>query len=482
MPVASEAPKASGGRVTTPQRRRDAAPFGRALGLTALLAASCTDGALILEIAGDLESPAELDAMCLSIADRAPEGGEFARRYPLQEVELPQTLAVDPGRADEAVATARGYLRGREVARAQRALGFGEGDASLRLDGCAAAELGDVEVYEAAGAAADVAVVVRGLREDVLLALAPGQAGLWAPAGGALEDVGAPLPDPPAEPRALAAADVTQDCRDEVLLASERGLEVWSGARGGFTRDDVAEFLDSPSGEVVAIAAGDLSGDGAIDVVAGGGDALDVFENDGSGGLARNSDAIPQGAVSDVTGIAVADFSGDGALDILVGQGAESGAPLVLLTADSDAPGTFVVAEGAVPEVEYRARQVVALGAPGAPADAAVAAQEGVLHLVNRGDGRLEDRAELTLPGGGGADAVDIAAADWDGDCIDDLLIAPPGGDDIIVWTGDGDGRFAEAAPISQGGERIALDDLGGALAARDLVITGDDGLFWVTR
>ena len=445
----------------------------------AALAIGCGDSSVLIEVQSDL---AGLDAICLSVADSAPAGGRFARRYPLEQEGLPQSLAVAPGSASSAIARVRGHSGGREVGRARAEFDFSSTSVvELSLGSCAPAELVDPEIFEAPGAPVDIIALSRGARRDLLVALGPGEAGAWAVGDGELVAAGGALPEPPAEPRAAIAADVDESCEDDVIVLSERGVERWRRSGDELLLDE-AGILDDDAGPLVALAAADIDGDGALDVVAGGGAELRVYLNDGDGRFSRAPDPVPPSAVSDVTSIALADFSGDGRVDILVGQGAAEPGPLRLLLAEPGQPGRFVVAEGATPEVDYVVRQVVPAADPAGVTDALVATSEGVVHLVNRGDGRFDDRSGVTIAGAASVDGASVALGDWDGDCREDVVLAPSGAD-VRIFAGAGDGGFEEAPGISRVGGRIILDDRGARGGeSRDLVIAGEDGVWWLLR
>jgi hypothetical protein len=451
----------------------------RLCAFAALIATGCGDGAVLLEVSSDLAVPAQLDELCLSVADPDPAGGAFARRYSLAGLELPQTLAIRPGRATAGLARARGLRAGQEVARAQQAFRFSDtSEVGLSVAACTPAQLGAPEVLEAVGAPAQAVALSRGARRDVLVALGGGEGEVWARAEGNLERVGDFAGELPASPRAALAADISASCEDDMLIASERGLSLWVRSDAEFVEHE-AGFSDPPD-DLVALAAADLDGDGFLDVIAGGGDALVVYLSDGANTFARVADAIPAGAVADVTSIAAADFTGNGRIDLLVGQGSAEAAALVLLVADPDARGRFVVAEGATPEVLYRARQLAVHPGPGGAADAVVATSEGIVYLGNRGDGRLEDRAGFSFAGAGDFDALGVAVGDWSGDCRKDVLVAVASGE-VRLWEEAGDGTFEDAGGVGRAGRILVIDDLGGE-TARDLIIAGDDGVFWVSR
>ena len=101
-----------------------------------LVVASCDD-AITLEVASDRPIPRSLDAICVGIADTREIGGHLGQLYRLQGAlaTLPQTLRVDPGRADSAFLWVRGDRGGVPVTYASAKSDFG-GDVRIALDRC----------------------------------------------------------------------------------------------------------------------------------------------------------------------------------------------------------------------------------------------------------------------------------------------------------------------------------------------------------
>ncbi|MBA3394675.1 MAG: hypothetical protein H0T89_18660, partial [Deltaproteobacteria bacterium] len=78
--------------------------------VVALTASVGCGDAVMLEIDGDRPVPQGLDAICVGVADTRESGGQFGRAYRLNGklASLPQTLRLEPGGTDSALAWVRG--------------------------------------------------------------------------------------------------------------------------------------------------------------------------------------------------------------------------------------------------------------------------------------------------------------------------------------------------------------------------------------
>ncbi|RMH44918.1 MAG: VCBS repeat-containing protein [Deltaproteobacteria bacterium] len=446
-----------------------------AVAAAAASAAACGDNAVVIEIAGDLLEPGGVDAFCLAVYDRDPAGAEFAARYRVAEVaDLDAlTLTVEAAAAEGGVAAVRGYRRGLELARSVRAFEFSGGVdvVDLRLDACRPHAAGAPAVVANADAPAGARIAVSFGRGGSRVAALGDGAALWRADGGL---AGAGMLPAGAAPAAVVAFDADGDCDDDLLAVAADGSRLLRRrSDGGF--DEVPGAVAATG---TAAVAADVDGDGDIDAVIGGGAALAVYRNDGTGEFTGEP---PLAGLTDVTALAVADLDGDGHVDLVVGQGDAVGAfPRVLF---NDAPGTgaFALAPAALPEVALRARDVAIadVNADGV-ADVLVAVAGGpVRAFVNRGDGRLEDRSYVVLPSQP-ADAVAVAAGDWDGDCLDDAIV----GLDVagaIGWVGADTGAMSEEAMPAGDAADVALADIDDD-GRRDAVVAGGGRVVWIAR
>ncbi|MGN6104566.1 MAG: FG-GAP-like repeat-containing protein, partial [Kofleriaceae bacterium] len=234
------------------------------------LLAGCGD-AITLEIASDRPVPHGIDAICVGIADDDPAGGQFGRAYRLEGAlaALPQTLRVEAGGADSALAWVRGDRGGVPAIRAARSLDFGR-DVSLELARCPRGSAGAPAVRGTPVGPANARLVASlGAGGTVIVAIGEsGESAVIDARGGAL--VATPGPTPP--PGVVVAAipiDLDGDCDDDLIVAT-------SAAPPAIWRRDHHSFV--PAGElgttaVAALAAADVDRDGDLDVVTGAGNA-----------------------------------------------------------------------------------------------------------------------------------------------------------------------------------------------------------------
>lgn len=424
--------------------------------------------------------------MCLAISDRNAAGGEFARFYP-DLGSLPQTLTVEPGSASAAEARARGYLGGIEVARSQRTFDFGGlVDVGLDLVRCPGGDRGAPEVAGAvaseAGARMGVSV---GRGGSLLVVVTVDAVAVYRADGSGLTAVSGAVPAPPslATPRTVVGFDADGDCDDDLLvLYADAAPVLW--LRDGVDAFVAAENAFEGAGlqAEVAAAAADVEGDGDLDLAFGRAGVLRLLRNDGAGRFQADGAAIQAGAATDVTALAMGDVDGDGHIDLVVGQGDLAAAPNRVLLNDAAGTGSFELAAAALPELPLRTRALALADANGDGfLDLVVGAIGTHVRLyVNRGDGRLEDRSFVTLPGVEAMDVTSLAMGDWGGDCLADIVIGA--GDDPRSWRGADTGVFVDDPIALAQGDQVMLVDVDDD-GDRDLLIAGGAGeVTWARR
>lgn len=431
-------------------------------GLTGL--AGCGGPAVTLTVDGDRAVPAELDALCVGVADRDPGGGAFGRTYRLEDrlAGLPQTLVVEAGAASSALAWARGYRGGVPVAHDQAVVSF-ERDVTLRLDRCPRARAGGIREVAMATAPSGRLVASMGQGGVVVVAIDAAGALVLDARGDALT----------ATPLAVAGAtaiafDADGDCDDDLAVATAGELTIHLRDGLGFTPGP--SFLGA-----TAVVAFDADRDGDLDLVAGAGAGLALYRNDGAGTFTPATAAIDHGgAVTAVTALAAGDLDGDGNADLIVGQ---AGAPPVVLVGDASGAGVLTLAPAIFPPVALTVRELVPADVDGdLDLDLVVVLDGAPARVYINRDGRLEDQSFVRLPQPAPVAAA-AAAGDWDADCAPDLILAAPA---TAALRGGGDGVFtAEQALAAATAAVLAdLDDDG----APDLLLAGPDGVRWYRR
>ncbi|HEV7889265.1 MAG TPA: VCBS repeat-containing protein [Pyrinomonadaceae bacterium] len=247
-----------------------------------------------------------------------------------------------------------------------------------------------------------------------------------------------------------AAADFNGDGKNDIAGAGGLGVRVMLNNGDGTFR----AFTEYPSAKYTQdIAAGDLNGDGRIDLVAtvlDGQTGLTVLLGNGDGTFAAPvTYANDTGA--DAPSIVLADFDHDARLDAVVAH------QLNCFAGPCVVADTISLWRG-MGDGTFQPPQQIKVG-PGlyelAPADfnndghtdLAVAAMKGrVLMLLGNGDGTFRQLPDMTLVAD--TDNTDLDAADFNGDQIQDLVVAADADHRTIVMLGNGDGTFRVSASV----------------------------------
>lgn len=436
--------------------------------LGALAAASCTS-AITLEIASERPVPAAVDAICVGIADRSLSGGHFGRLYQLEGelATLPQTLRVEAGDADEALAWVRADRGGVPTFVATASIDFG-GDVTINLPKCQVGRAGAPKpVGDPAGPPGARLAASYGHGGAIVVAVAPGAASVLVAEGNRLAVK--PAPEPPAgTPVAVIATDIDGDCDDDIVIATDGAPPVvWE--RVGLELFVATLVGDAP---MSALAAADVEHDGDMDLILGGGGTLQLWLNNGAGAFTHAPGALAAGGrASTISALATGDVNGDGHADLLVGQ---AGPPLVAWLGTG---GRFEPNDGVLPAVPLDVERFTLADADGdyAP-DLAVAIRNAPMRLyVDRG-GLLEDQSFLRLPQPI-ATARAIAIGGWDTGCEPDAVVASDTGGPLLQgapgkFTADG------TAPAASDVVMVDLDGDGNL----DVVLSTPEGARWLAR
>src|SRR5690606_32153157 len=198
-------------------------------------------------------------------------GGHFGRLYQLKDklATLPQTLRVEAGSADQALAWVRADRAGVPTLLASTSIDF-TGDVTISLPKCQVGRGGAAGLRgDPAGPPSALLAASQGQGGAVVVAVAAGAASVLTAKGGVLVAAAAPEP-PPGTPVAVIATDVDGDCDDDIVIATDGAAPlVWE-------RDGMEFFAGPQIGDAImsALAAADIEHDGDMDLIIGGGGTL----------------------------------------------------------------------------------------------------------------------------------------------------------------------------------------------------------------
>ncbi len=430
--------------------------------------AACTD-AITLEIASERPVPAAVDAICVGVADTSLTGGHFGRRYALEGAlaTLPQTLRVEAGSADAALAWVRADRGGVPTLVESARVDFAD-DVTLTIPTCQVGRGASLAAKGTpVGPAGALLAASHGQGGAIVLAVAADASFVLAAKSGGLAVGDAPAPSPGA-PRALITADLDGDCDDDAVIITDGAAPlVWE-------RDGTEFFPGAQIGDATmsAAAAADVDHDGDMDLVLGGGGVLELWVNGGDGSFTPAPQALSAGGrASMISALALGDLDGDGNADLVVGQ---AGPPLA---AWLGVGGRFEPVDGVLPNVPLDVERFTLADADGDfDPDLAIAIRDMPMRLLIDREGRLEDQSFIRIPAPIPT-AHAVAFGGWDTGCEPDAVIAADAG--AATLSGVPDRFTAEAtAPAATDVVMIDLDDDG----TLDAVLATPDGVQWLAR
>lgn len=431
--------------------------------MSLLVVAGCGD-AITLEVASDRPVPQAIDGICIGVADSNLDGGHFGQAYAIDE--LPQTLRVEAGEAERALAWVRADLGGSPVLYRAAQLDFAD-DVTVAFDKCqVGASAAPALRGEGIGPANALVAASHGQGGTLVVAIAAGSASLLRVRDGVLAGYEAPAA-PPGNPVALVTADLDGDCDDDAIIATDAAAPVvWIRERAQFRQ---AGSIGDVT--VAALATADADRDGDTDLVVGGGNRLQLWRNDGAGNLALSNGLSAGSRATAISALALGDLDGDGNADLVVGQ---AGPPLV---AWLGSVATFTPADGVVPPVPLDVKRLALVDADNDfDPDLAVSLDGAPMRLYIDRDGRLEDQTFVRLPQPIPV-AKAIALGGWDAGCEPDVVVA---GDTSRALRGLPTGNFEVDADASAATDAILTDiDDDGDL---DAILSTTEGVRWLAR
>jgi uncharacterized protein (TIGR03437 family) len=270
-------------------------------------------------------------------------------------------------------------------------------------------------------------------------------------------------------PVSVTAADFNRDGYTDLAVANEGSGDVTVMLGRGDGTFLPARTYPAVKG-AASVAAADLNRDGKLDLlVAGTGGAMVSLLGDGDGTFQQPSQAFPVNSPGGMF-VAAGDFNGDGYPDAAV-AGQQSGTVAVL---EGNGDGTFAAAVNypVAPQVsslivmdlngDGRLDIVAASGTP-----YVIAGDHGsgdVSVLLGNGDGSF--RAGSVAPAG--MTPVAVAAADFNGDNIVDVVTANQGSNDLTYLVGKASGGFQPGISIPLTGAGTSLPAQPSALLTAD--------------
>jgi hypothetical protein len=258
----------------------------------------------------------------------------------------------------------------------------------------------------------------------------------------------------------LAAGAFTGDGATDVV-AVNRAANTFSLLRGIGSASFLNPQIFPTGSHPAAIRVGDLTADGHADAVVLEDSRVEVFLGDGVGGFKRMP-PIDAGAAP--TGLTIADINGDGIPDLVVGNALGD---VLILYGNGD--GTFRPYQ----RVDHRVSLAVVKDTNHAGQDDVIVADPSLdrVFVANgpAGQAFAQDRADgLLAPSA-------VRVADLNGDGIPDLVVANSGGNNVLVYLGDGHGSFGPALsfPVGTNPVAVTISDLTGD-GVPDLIVANE--------
>jgi hypothetical protein len=235
----------------------------------------------------------------------------------------------------------------------------------------------------------------------------------------------------PNGPVSLGVGDFNGDGHADLVVGAAHASMVFLGNGDGTFQ---APAYVAPG--VLAVA--DLNGDGLLDLI---GDGVIVLLGNGDGTF-QAAQSYPLGGLN-AWSIAVADLNGDGIPDLAVafngyGFGLDCGLSILLGNGD----GSFQAPHSSLlgTQIGLGALAVGDLNGDGHP-DLVLADESSVFIFLGHGDGTFQAPVQYAANGF----PVAAAVGDWNGDGILDVAVATPGSNTVTILLGRGDGSFAAA-------------------------------------